>query len=105
MDKTLNDAFGDDDEEVQQHQKKPKVDSRTAALKDKLKEMKIGVVSVNEDEKKREDVKPKQSGMNKPKDIQIETPVNNIIKKVQSIEDHVDHEEDDEDDEEMIAMP
>ena len=43
--------------------------------------------------------------MNKPKDIQIETPVNNIIKKVQSIEDHVDHEEDDEDDEEMIAMP
>ena len=46
-------------EEVQQHQKKPKVDSRTAALKDKLKEMKIGVVSVNEDEKKKEDAKPK----------------------------------------------
>jgi hypothetical protein len=59
MDKTLNDAFGDDDEEVQQHQKKPKFDSRTLALKDKLKEMKIGVVSVNEDEKKKEDVKPK----------------------------------------------
>lgn len=57
MDKTLNDAFGDDDEEVQKHQKKPKIDSRAAALKDKLKEMKIGVVSINEDEKKKDEKK------------------------------------------------
>lgn len=43
--------------------------------------------------------------MNKPKETQIETPVNNIINKVQSIEEHVDHDEDDDDDDEMIAMP
>jgi hypothetical protein len=96
FDKTLNDAFGDDDEPQQDKEPRASVDNtKTKELKDKLKE--IGVNVNNE---------PKEQKLEKPENTKkIDT--SKIDKKVAALKEikGLDDDDDDDDDDDMMYMP